>query len=133
MNTAPLAAIVLAIVATSAYAAPRELLDAIRQVETGGEKNGGRDAIGDNGKSIGPYQIGRAYWLDSRVPGEWSDCCDAAYAERVILAYWTRYCPAALRANDMETLARIHNGGPTGHRKQATMVYWRKVKALLDR
>ena len=35
------AAIVLAMVATSAYAAPRELLDAIRHVETGGERNGG--------------------------------------------------------------------------------------------
>jgi len=131
--TAARAAIVLAMVATSAYAAPRELLDAIRHVETGGERNGGRDAIGDNGRSIGPYQIGRAYWLDSRVPGSWDDCRDTAYAERVMAAYWARYCPAALSANDMETLARVHNGGPSGHRKQATTGYWRKVKAAMDK
>lgn len=33
-----------------------ELFDAIRKTETGGESNPS-NAIGDNGRSLGPYQI----------------------------------------------------------------------------
>lgn len=107
----------------------RPLFDAIRQVESGGNDN----AVGDGGRSIGPYQIQRAYWQDSRVPGRWEDCYRRAYAERVMLAYWRRYCPAALEARDWERLARVHNGGPTGHRKAATAGYWKKVQIKLKR
>lgn len=109
-----------------------EFLRAIRTVETGGEPNGGRDAIGDQGRSIGPYQIGLAYFKDSNVKGQWEDVRDPAFAERVMIAYWRRYCPAALASNDFETLARVHNGGPRGAAKNATLPYWRKVHALLD-
>ena len=109
-----------------------ELFQAIRQVETGSEPNGGRDSVGDGGRSIGPYQIGKAYWLDSGVKGQWEDVRDKAYAERVMIAYWKKYVPAALAANDYEVLARVHNGGLRGHKKQATIKYWNKVRALLD-
>ena len=33
----------------------------------------------------------------------------------------------------IEDIARIHNGGPNGYKKQATDVYWLKVKAQLKK
>lgn len=113
-----------------ARAALRPLLDAIRQVESGGRAN---PPDGDGGRAIGPYQIWRVYWIDARLPGDYQDCRRADYAERVMLAYWARYCPRALEARDFETLARVHNGGPSGARKAATVKYWRKVQSQLGR
>jgi hypothetical protein len=106
------------------------LFDAIRAVESGGAVNS-RDAVGDGGRSIGPYQISLAYWQDSGVRGSWGQCRDDRYSKVVMLAYWSRYCPEALRRRDFETLARIHNGGPTGHLKQSTLRYWGLVQARL--
>lgn len=97
------------------------------------ESNHDDNAVGDGGASIGRYQIQRPYWIDSRVPGKYEQVKDKAYAERVMLAYWKRYCPEALKNRDYEVLARIHNGGPRGHKKQATVAYWNKVKAELDK
>jgi hypothetical protein len=131
-----LAALVLAFAATSAPAsapAPTlaQVLDAIQVVETGGERDAGRSALGDSGRSLGPLQIQRAYWLDAGVPGRYEDCCDPAYARAVAIAYWKRWCPAALAEVDAETLARVHNGGPRGMQKPATRAFWEKVSAVL--
>jgi predicted chitinase len=65
------------------------------------------------------------------VPGRYEDCRDASYARAVAVAYWQRWCPDALAEVDAETLARVHNGGPRGMRKSATLAYWRKVSAAL--
>lgn len=105
----------------------RRWFDALRTVETGGHPDPAR-AVGDNGRSIGPYQISRAYWLDSRVPGKWTDVRDRRYAERVIAAYMRRYCPIAWSRRDWQTLSRIHNGGPAGYRRRATLGYWSRVQ-----
>ena len=32
-----------------------------------------------------------------------------------------------------ELQARIHNGGPNGHKKESTKAYWLKVKKELER
>ena len=108
----------------------RVFLDAIRRVETGGLPNAGKGAVGDKGASIGPYQIQRAYHSDARMKaGRYEDCStDATYAEQTMLAYFARYAPKALESKDWETLARVHNGGPKGHTKKATLGYWAKVK-----
>jgi len=98
---------------------------AVRHVESRGRC----DAVGDGGRAIGPYQIHHAYWKDSGVPGRWEQCRDRAYAERVMKAYWKRYCPKALEARDWQTLARVHNGGPQGHQRKQTAGYWQKVRA----
>jgi hypothetical protein len=45
-----------------------------------------------------------------------------------MLAYFARYAPKALEMKDWETLARVHNGGPKGHTKKATLGYWAKVQ-----
>jgi hypothetical protein len=113
---------------------PRPVLDAIRAVETGGQRDPA-NAVGDGGAALGPYQIHRGYWQDAvdRDPSlvangqTYQNVCDAAYAERVILAYWSRYAPSY----DAQTLARIHNGGPKGHLRKATLAYWGKVRAKL--
>ena len=108
------------------------VLDAIQCVETGGERDGGERAIGDQGRSIGPFQIQRAYWIDAGVPGRYEDCRDAAYARTVVIAYWKRWCPDALERTDAEVLARTHNGGPRGMRKASTLAYWKKVESKLQ-
>ena len=108
-----------------------DLLSAIRITESGGQADGGRAAIGDGGLALGPYQIHRAYFVDSGVAGTYEDCRDEAFARRVVIAYWKRWCPAALEQLDAEVLARIHNGGPNGARKDKTLAYWRKVERRL--
>lgn len=106
-----------------------DLLNAIRQVESGGNDN----AVGDKGKAIGPYQIHRVYWQDAveydkTLGGTYADCYDPTYARRVVIAYLSRYAPKNATAED---LARIHNGGPRGHKKTATVKYWNKVKVKM--
>jgi len=104
-----------------------DVLDAIRQVETGG-----RDIVGDNGAAIGKYQIHNSYWKDSGVKGKYEDCHNDAYSREVIKAYWKRYCPEAFNTVDAKVLSKTHNGGPAGYKKTATIGYWTKVKKILD-
>jgi len=106
-----------------------KLLDAIEKVESGGRPN----AVGDQGRSRGAYQIQQGYWQDATKHGKvnWAykpNVYDKAKSRQVVQMYWKRYAPEAYRRGDMETLARIHNGGPNGHKKQATQKYWAKVK-----
>ena len=112
----------LAFAAGRVSAAPvsDRLVKAIHAVETGGRLGAIK---GDGGRALGPLQIHRAYWLDSRVPGRYEQCADLAYSIRVLNAYMARYCPNG----DDETIARTHNGGPRGHKKTATIRYWREV------
>jgi hypothetical protein len=110
-----------------------EILRALSIVETGCGVDEGRDAVGDDGKAIGPFQIHRAYWQDSGVPGRFEDCRDREYASRVVVAYWRRYCGRALETLDAETLARVHNGGPGGDGKSGTSKFWRRVEHELAR
>lgn len=115
--------------ASPALASLRPLFDAMREVESGGDP----DAVGDGGRSLGPYQIQWKYWRDAGLPGSYRDVRNPAYAEKVMLAYWERYCPDALARQDYATLARVHNGGPQGTRNPATLYYWRKVAKELRR
>ena len=105
-----------------------DFFHAIGQVESGHDDN----AVGDGGASIGRYQIQRAYWIDSRIPGRYEQVKDKAYAERVMLAYFKRYAPKALDAGDWETLSRLHNSGPAwAKKKHKTDAYWAKVRDCL--
>ncbi|GDY23708.1 hypothetical protein LBMAG56_50550 [Verrucomicrobiota bacterium] len=126
----------LGLVLFSAAAVRAERLDhifaAIRLVETGGESDPAA-AVGDGGRSFGPYQISRKYWLDAGALCDWEDVKKEGVAEKVMLAYWKRYCPAALERGDAMVLARIHNGGPNGLKKMtATEHYWRRVLTELN-
>jgi len=108
----------------------RPLLRAIRAVETAGSGSG--RAVGDRGRSIGPYQISYSYWVDSRIRGTWERCHGRAYSEAVMLAYWKRHCPDAVRQRKFEALARIHNGSPNGQEKRTTFSYWQKVRRAMQ-
>ena len=115
--------------ASASHAAPPESFwRALHQVETSGRTGA---ILGDNGKSLGPLQISRAYWQDARVGGSYSQVTSIVYARRVATAYLQRYAPQAWAQGDVETLARIHNGGPSGHRKSATLGYAEKVRRAM--
>ena len=121
------ALLLLALCAT-AHAAPPDLFwRALHLVETSGRTG---PIIGDGGRALGPLQIHRAYHQDSRVAGDYSRVAELDYSKRVATAYLKRYAPTAWAAGDVETLARVHNGGPRGHLKPATKAYAAKVKAL---
>jgi len=116
--------------ASASDARMRVLFDAIRTVETGGELRP-EHAVGDGGRSLGPYQISRKYLIDSGLGGDWRRCRDARFSEAVMLAYWKRHCSEALRTRDFEVLARVHNGGPNGQKKAATAPYWKLVQGVM--
>jgi hypothetical protein len=114
----------LALALTAQAAPPDSFFRALHIVETGGRRGA---ILGDNGKALGPLQIHRAYHADAQIGGDYSRCADLEYSKRVVTAYLKRYAPAAWAAGDVETLARVHNGGPAGHRKTATISYANKV------
>ena len=121
-------ALLLALCATAQAAPPDSFFRALHIVETGGKRG---PILGDNGKALGPLQIHRAYHADARVSGDYSRCDDLDYSKRVVSAYLQRYAPQAWAAGDVSTLARIHNGGPRGDKKTATIGYAAKVTRLV--
>ena len=59
-----------------------------------------------------------------------------------MISYWQRHAPRDYQAVEngdplwreaAVRLARIHNGGPTGHRKTATVGYGEDVRSILYR
>jgi len=104
------------------------LLDAIAQVESRSDPN----AVGDHGRALGVYQIHRRYWQDgTRILGtDWpyKDAADPVKARQVVRAYLRHYG----RDLSLIDMARIHNGGPAGHKRQSTQNYARKIEAILD-
>jgi len=120
-------ALLLALAAAAHAAPPESFWRALHLVETGGRRGA---ILGDGGKALGPLQIHRGYHADARIGGDYSRCADLDYSKRVVSAYLQRYAPKAWATGDVETLARIHNGGPRGDRKQATINYGKKVLRL---
>lgn len=113
----------------------RQVLDAIRWVESR-DRPDAEVPDGDDGLAIGPYQIHEVYWRDAAafdpdLGGTYQDCRRRGYAERVVDAYMRRHAPEAWAAGDGQRIARVHNGGPRGHEKIATVGYWRRVRSRL--
>ncbi len=106
-------------------------LKAMIQVESGGDPY----AVGDGGRAIGVLQIHRAYWSDATrflgVDWPYSQARDPVKAAMAVEAYTRHYARQYGRPWTVETIARIHNGGPTGWRKESTIPYYRKVQAHL--
>jgi hypothetical protein len=133
-----LALLLLLLLGTPAESARRfwpqaQILAALRQVESGNRED---VADGDGGAAIGPYQIHYVYWLDATAAdqtlgGGYQDCRRRGYSTRVVTAYMRRYVPDAWRRGEAETIARVHNGGPRGHRIRATLGYWQRVRQQL--
>ena len=120
-------ALLLALCATAQAAPPDSFFRALHVVETSGRTG---PIIGDGGRALGPLQIHRAYHADARIGGDYARCADLDYSKRVVSAYLQRYAPAAWASGDVVTLARIHNGGPRGASKAATVAYATKVARL---
>lgn len=111
----------------------RPFLDAVAVVES----NGKDSAVGDSGNALGRYQIWEIYWHDAveycpELGGRYKDVTNKEYAERVVVAYLMRYGRKFITDNDLQSLARIHNGGPKGYKAKGTLKYWRKVEAALN-
>ena len=98
------------------------------------ESSGNDLAQGDHGQAIGPLQIHRAYVEDVNdrfgTHYRWERMTNRTEAVAVFTRYVRLYAPRNATA---EQIARIHNGGPDGHRQPETLTYWRKVRAQLNR
>lgn len=108
----------------------KELAKAIHQVESSGRT--GKNIVGDNGKAIGPLQIHFENWkdatdFDKSIGGKYLDCHDLNYSYKIFDAYLRRYG----KGKSAKDRARIWNGGPRGHEKNSTKIYWSKVKENL--
>jgi len=131
--------ILLILILFSTAPTHEKLLGAIKQVESNGGKN---KKDGDNGRSIGPYQIGKAYFKDAvqHCPElgiyQYQDCRKNDVSILIIRAYWKRYATKERLGREPtdKDRARIHNGGLNGYKfenkaKEARLVaYWAKVK-----
>ena len=95
------------------------------------ESSGNDQAIGDNGRALGPLQIHRGVVLDvNRITGSnyrHSEMTNRAAARAVCEAYLRHYG----RGKTTEQQARIWNGGPTGDKKAVTLGYWRRVQKAI--
>jgi len=104
------------------------LLDAIAKVESRNNSS----VTGDGGRAAGPYQIHRAYWADGTkflgVNWSYEQASDPAKAREVVKAYLLHYGQGC----SLLERARIHNGGPTGHRKPSTLDYARRIALVLE-
>ena len=120
-------ALLLALCATAHAAPPDSFWRALHLVETSGRTG---PIVGDGGAALGPLQIHRGFHADSRVAGDYSRVAELDYSKRVATAYFKRWAPDAFAKGDVETLARVFNGGPRGHLKPATKGYGVRVKAL---
>ena len=101
------------------------LLDVIARIESHSDPN----AVGDGGRALGAYQIHRIYWKEGTelLGVDWPhrDASDPTKARRVVKAYLLHYG----NGRSLIEMARIHNGGPHGYRKKATLCYARKILA----
>lgn len=103
------------------------LLDAIRQVESGG-----RNVTGDGGKAHGAYQIHKIYVDDvNRILGRkaytYADRMDRKKSRQMVTVYLNHYG----KGLSLIDKARIHNGGSRGHKKKATLKYAEKVRKAM--
>ena len=111
-----------------------DLLDAIEWVES----KGNPWAVGDDGAAVGAYQIHKIYVDDVnriRRAMVWGDTYGCLYTYRdrenkqrsreMVTIFFKHY------GGTFEEMARKHNGGPNGHKKDSTKAYWEKVKARM--
>ena len=80
--------------------------------------------FGDDGDACGPLQIHYACWFDAlehdpSIGGHYRNCQDLGYALSIFRAYMDRYG----QGKTDRQKARIWNGGPKGHLKDATLNY----------
>ena len=129
MTIALMVAIVVAAARPAEHPVVPRLLAAIRQVESAGNDR----AVGDAGRSLGPYQITLAYWLDAgRSSATYHrDVWSPAISALTVRAYWRRYCPSTLAAGNWRVLAAVHNAGPGAGRRAQSPEYVRRIRRAM--
>ena len=126
-----------------------DLLDAIEWVESKGDSN----AVGDGGDAVGAYQIHKIFVDDiNRLTAKmgrqggfsapirtyedrWKRDESRWMVRTYLLHYSDSYAPHytdVLPMEKYEMMARIYNGGPDGWKKESTIPYWNKVKAVME-
>lgn len=109
---------------------PYLLLQAIMAVESGGNTQ----AVGDAGRSLGPFQISQGVVDDvNRITGTafvHRDMFDVQVSGYVCLTYLQHYATAERigREPTMEDMARIWNFGPSGWANPKSLPYWAKIQ-----
>ena len=116
-----------------------DLLDAIEQVESGGDA----DSVGDNGRAVGTMQIWKIYVDDvNRILGKnWYSYGDRGNREKsreMVTVYLRHYATAKRlgREPTFEDMAAMHCAGPNGYLQKdelAVKKYLEKVKKELDK
>lgn len=105
------------------------LLLAIEHVESGGNPN----AVGDGGQAVGCLQIHPSMVDEcNRIKGSkvftLEDRKDRAKSIEMFWTY-TNFWNKKTKDTSEQGMAQRWNGGPTGHKKSATLNYWKKVQA----
>lgn len=104
------------------------LFRAIVAIESGGDCN----AVGDNGKAVGPAQIWSVVVTDcNRISGkhfEDKDRRSFAKSAEMFQIYTEHYGKRYGVPVTDEVRAKVWNGGPNGPKKPSTEKYWQKVK-----
>lgn len=110
------------------------LINAIIEVESDGKDS----AIGDKGlkhPAYGPLQIRQPYVDDYnrmyKKTYKAIDCLgNRALSIQIFNGYMWGYCSPILLGHPRtaQDIARIHNGGPSGWKEEATLGYWAKVQ-----
>jgi len=121
-------------------APPEKWWSALHLQESGGAIGAIKgDYVNGQPHALGSYQIHMAYFIDSGVKGDYSQCADLAFSRKVVTAYLQRYAPKAWAAGESgcEVLFRIHNGGPaamkaTGQKKKNLDRYAKKALGLMQ-
>ena len=114
---------------------PAKFIRAVHLVESGGKHGlilGDYDSKTKQYRSIGPLQIQRSYFVDSRIKGDWGQCTNLSFSIKVMEGYFTRYCPKALKDKNLQILAKTHNGGLNGPNNPKTKIYWLKIKKVME-
>lgn len=122
-----------------------DLFKAIMKRESGGNLNAEGDKNSDGVfRAIGPFQIWKGYYDDAvqkdptlKADGMKYENCKGPgsieYSRKVVQAYMDRYATERRLGHKAtpEDIARIHNGGPDGYKKDSTLKYWNDVKGSL--
>ena len=98
------------------------------------ESSGNDQAIGDNGRALGPLQIHRGVVLDvNRFTGsnyQWQQMTNRAQARAVCAAYLTHYVTEKRigRKPTIADFAKVWNSGPDGFKKTCSDKYAARVQ-----
>jgi len=111
-----------------------KLLLVIGTIESGLDPN----AIGDNGKAYGQYQLWEIYIDDvNRTQGTnftHQDAFDVEKAEQIVMLYTIYWCERRNLPMTAENILRFHNGGSNWiHKPHKTDAYIKKCEKLLDK